>query len=209
MTSAADRAWIQTVLDYMNGKDGSAGGPTFTGNQQPTSGSWWQFGSAPGQDPSGILSSWSNGEYQPAQQEATDQLIYKPTAPATPIDKLVLGISEDAWRGDARYTVSVDGTQIGSVRTAIMSHAAGASQQVTIDGAWLAGPHSIVVTFINDAYGGTSRMDRNLYVDSVRFDGAAIAGAPKSLLHDGAATFMVSAPTPADFLSLHSSASFG
>jgi hypothetical protein len=47
MKSAADAAWIQTVLDYMNGRDGAEGGPTFSGNEQPVSGSWWQWGSAP------------------------------------------------------------------------------------------------------------------------------------------------------------------
>ena len=74
MTSPQDAAWIQMVLDYMSGDDGSEGGPTFTGDEQPVSGSWWQFGSEPGQDPDGILTSW-NGTYDPAQRAATDQLL--------------------------------------------------------------------------------------------------------------------------------------
>jgi hypothetical protein len=82
MTSAADQAWIQMLLDYMNGKDGALGGPTFTANQQPISGSWWQWGVAAGQDPQGVEMAWGSGQYWPAQQAATDQLLYTPISTA-------------------------------------------------------------------------------------------------------------------------------
>jgi len=81
MTSATDQAWIQMLLNYMNGEDGAEGGPTFSGNEQPVSGSWWQWGTATG-DPDGVETAWGSGVYWPAQQAATDQLLYEPTGSA-------------------------------------------------------------------------------------------------------------------------------
>ena len=79
---------------------------------------------------------------------------------------ITLGVSEDAYQGDAQFTVSVDGTQIGGTQTATASHAAGKSQVFNVLGAFGAGPHSVSVNFLNDAWGGTAATDRNLYVDS-------------------------------------------
>jgi aryl-phospho-beta-D-glucosidase BglC (GH1 family) len=79
MTSTQDRAWVLMLLDYMNGKDAAAGGPSFDSGQQPVGGSWWQWGTAAGQDPDGVETAWSGGQFQPAQQAATDQLLYKPS----------------------------------------------------------------------------------------------------------------------------------
>jgi len=79
MTSSADQAWIQMLLDYMKGDDGAEGGPTFSGNEQPVSGSWWQWGSYPGQDPDGTETAWVGGTDNAAQQVATDQLLYAPS----------------------------------------------------------------------------------------------------------------------------------
>ncbi len=56
-------------------------------------------------------------------------------------DKLVLKISQDAYQGDAQYTVSVDGKQIGGTLTAHASHTAGQSDTVTVSGDW--GPATI------------------------------------------------------------------
>ena len=85
MTSAQDKAWMQTVLDYMSGKDGAQGGPTFGGNLQPVSGSWWQWGAAPGQDPDGLETAWSSGTYNTPQLVASDQLLYKPSGAAASV----------------------------------------------------------------------------------------------------------------------------
>jgi hypothetical protein len=82
MTSTADQAWIQTVLNYMNGHDGAEGGPTFSGVQQSVSGSWWDWGSYPGPNLEGVETAWGSGKYWPAQQAATDQLLYRPTGVA-------------------------------------------------------------------------------------------------------------------------------
>ena len=118
-------------------------------------------------------------------------------------DTLDLHVSEDAWQGDAQFTVQVDGNQVGGVRTATALHSQGATQDVSIGGAWGAGPHTIGISFVNDAYGGTAATDRNLYVDAVTYNGAAATGAPATLLSNGTASFGVSGPAAATPLTLH------
>jgi endoglucanase len=72
-----ERTWAQTVVDYLNGKDGAQDGPVFTGNQQPVSSSWWVWGYLPGEAPDGTLESdWVTPK--PSQQAITDQLLYRP-----------------------------------------------------------------------------------------------------------------------------------
>lgn len=116
----------------------------------------------------------------------------QPTAPIT--SALVLNVSEDAWQGDAQFVVSVDGQQMGTY-TATASHAAGASQAITIPGiAESFTPHDIAVSFINDAYGGSRHADRNLYVNSAQFDGKAVPGSTITLVSNGTQHFTATAP---------------
>jgi len=116
---------------------------------------------------------------------------------------LDLHMSEDAWQGDAQYVVTIDGATIGGVRTATASHAAGATQDVAIAGNWGSGPHSIGVTFINDAYGSTSGADRNLFVDQITYDGRTASGAPAALYWNRTATFDVPSVSAATQLTFH------
>ncbi len=107
-------------------------------------------------------------------------------APAT--HTVTLRVSEDAWQGDARYTIAVDGTTIGGTRIATASHALGQSQTVALTGTWAAGPHRIDIAFLNDAYGGTPQTDRNLLIDAVQYDGQAVGG-PVALYDARTASF--------------------
>ncbi len=80
LKTAADQAWATTLLDYMNGKDGALGGPTFTAKQQGISGSWWNIGSEGGQGiPDGNQTAWGLGNFKADQQAATDQMLFKPS----------------------------------------------------------------------------------------------------------------------------------
>jgi len=97
-----------------------------------------------------------------------------PTPPATG-SSLSVRVSEDAYNGDAQFIVHVDGQQIGGTYTATASHAAGQWQDIAIGGTYSTGPHTIDVQFINDAWGGTSTTDRNLYVQSVTMNGETIS----------------------------------
>ncbi len=115
-----------------------------------------------------------------------------PNPDATPAgspDTLVLGVSEDAWQGDAEFTVTINGQTVGGTYTATASHAAGAVQDVSVAGNWGTGQKTVGISFINDAYGGSSSTDRNLYVNQVSYDGQAADGAPATLYSNGTASF--------------------
>lgn len=118
-------------------------------------------------------------------------------------DTVELHVSEDAWQGNAQYTVSIDGTTIGDVRTATASHAAGYTQDVLLTGKWGSGTHQIGVTFLNDAYGGSSSTDRNLYVDAVSYDGRAASGTPATLAYNHTATFAEPAVSASTAITMH------
>ncbi len=374
---ADEQAWASTLLDYMNGKDGALGGPTFTGAQQGISGSWWLAGSEAGQYPDGIQSAWGSGNYRAAQQAITDQLLFIPkagqvTQPFTPSanntvvlptsttpivdtsgnkwsinssaqvavngvadtttanvielayvngaiwqenasklwwgettpnaswglgagtatsplpatspdnmvvmagstaaivdasgnkwtitsgaqvavngvadtttanvielayvkgmiwqenasklwwgeakpnaswaptlgsatsplpvvpptsDTLVLKVSEDAYLGDAAFTVTVDGVAVGGTRTATASHRTGQDTTVSLTGNFGMAP-TVVVKFTNDLYGGSSTLDRNLYVDGITYDGI-VQTASAALPANGAAMFALHGPATA------------
>ena len=113
------------------------------------------------------------------------------TTVGTGSDSLVLMISEDAYQGDAQFTVSVDGTQQGGIFTATASHAAGSDQNFTFNGDWAPGAHAVTVNFLNDRWGGTSATDRNLYVDAITYNGVA-GGVPTRLAAGGPKTFTIS-----------------
>jgi len=85
-----------------------------------------------------------------------------------PNDTLVLNLSEDAWKGNAGFVVSVDGKQQGP-RAVTALHAAGQSEAFQFTGPFGPGTHDIVVSFINDAWGGSPQTDRNLYVNSIDY----------------------------------------
>jgi Ca-dependent carbohydrate-binding module xylan-binding/Cellulase (glycosyl hydrolase family 5) len=123
-------------------------------------------------------------------QIASLTLVAAPVTTGTGSDTLVLGISEDAYQGDAQFTVSVDGKQLAGTFTTTASHTAAASQSFTFKGDWAAGTHAVAVNFLNDAYGGTAATDRNLYVNTLSYDGTA-TGQSAALLAAGAKSFNV------------------
>ena len=90
-------------------------------------------------------------------------------------DTLTLHMSEDAYVGDAQYDVYVDGKQVGGTMTATANHGAGQTQAVSLAGSWGAGTHIVGIAFLNDAYGGSPSLNRNLYVDSIGFNGSSTA----------------------------------
>ncbi|KMO40526.1 hypothetical protein VQ03_14080 [Methylobacterium tarhaniae] len=135
---------------------------------------------------------------------ATSPIVTAPTTPAAPAtggtaqptvslgsgsDQLLLKISQDAYRGDAQYTISVDGKQIGGVQTAKSLHSAGQSDLISVRGDWGQGNHDVAVKFLNDAWGGTDATDRNLYVDSATYAGQNVQGAHLTLADAGTKHF--------------------
>lgn len=63
MRTKAGQEWADTFIAYVNGELGSQGGPVFSGNQQPISWSWWDFGKVQTRDvPNfGILNQTATG----------------------------------------------------------------------------------------------------------------------------------------------------
>ena len=114
---------------------------------------------------------------------------------AATLDTLVVNVSEDAYLGDALFTVSVDKKKIGGNLTATALHAKGASQDFTLTGAWGPGPHVVTVRFLVDAYGGSAGKDRNLYVNSVTLDGRSSTAPAVEIARAGGMDFPVPAET--------------
>ena len=118
-----------------------------------------------------------------------DQPVPPDTGTVTP-QTLSLLLSEDSWRGDAKFVVSMDGKQLGS-GTVTREHDSGRSQRFNFSGNWTGGNHDIKIDFINDAYGGSASRDRNLYVDQVRFNGVGYLDQSKVLFSNGSITVAV------------------
>jgi len=112
-------------------------------------------------------------------------------------DTILLQMQEDAYQGDAQYTVAVDGAQIGGVRTETVQAKLGQSEAVTLHGSFGTGPHKVAVTFLNDAYGGSAATDRNLYVTGVSYNKVAVPGAAAALYQNGTAAISIPAAQPA------------
>lgn len=91
-------------------------------------------------------------------------------------DTLVLQVSADSYNGDPQFIVTVDGVQLGGIQTARASHAAGQHDTITLDGNFGGDPSSVSVQFLNDAWGGGTGLDRNLYVEHLTVNGRHFAG---------------------------------
>jgi hypothetical protein len=151
----------------------------------------WDFSSASAGKP---LEAAAWKQYFGAQSSSSTPTATPTPTPtvATSTNSIVLNLSQDSWYGDAQFTVSLNGTQVGGVQTATASHGSGQSQAITVQG----GDGTLSVSFVNDAYGGTSSSDRNLYVDSVVVNGTTVAG-KSALYNNGTQSFTISASSAA------------
>jgi hypothetical protein len=120
-------------------------------------------------------------------------------------DTLILKITQDAYQGDANYSVFIDGKQIGGTFIAKALHGSGQVDTLEIKGDWTVGSHNVSVKLLNDLWGGTSAADRNVYVESATYNGATVNGSslsiedatPKSFtISDSTAVQNPATPTP-------------
>jgi Ca2+-binding RTX toxin-like protein len=118
-----------------------------------------------------FTSSFAADDFQFEGATPTPSPTPAPTPAPSGEDTLVLRVSEDAWNGDAQFTIAVDGHQVADRQTATASHAAGEWQNIALAGDFGEGPHQVTVSFVNDAWGGTQSTDRNLYVDYLEYNG--------------------------------------
>ena len=117
-------------------------------------------------------------------------------APSTPSGTatLDLNLSEDAYQGDAQFTVAIDGKTIGGAQSVTTLHSSGGSQDFSFSNALTAGNHDVAISFLNDAYGGSSATDRNLYVNGISVNGASVGGAAGALYAQSTQHFAVNVP---------------
>lgn len=116
-----------------------------------------------------------------------------PAPPPPPTSHVVLiGMAEDAYQGDAQYSIAVDGV-LKATGTITTLQSSGKSQEISLNVP--DGTHKIAVSFTNDAWDGTPQTDRNLYVNYVKYDGAPVWSATKALVAQGD-TLTVMVPPP-------------
>jgi hypothetical protein len=106
-------------------------------------------------------------------------------------DTLALQVSEDASNGDAQFTVSIDGQQIGGIQTATASHSMGQTQTFNVMGSFAQGLHGAEVNFLND---GAPNSDRNLYVTGATIDNSVVPAATLTQNTQGPQHFHFIAP---------------
>ena len=132
--------------------------------------------------------------YGTAPTAATQTIATSLPAKALPLpaqgpSALVLQLSEDAWHGDAQFTISIDGRQLGGVQTATASHALGQSEKMTFLVGLDAGPHAASVQLVHAASAGQSDGERRLYVGGIEVNGAHVASSMAVLAGAGTANF--------------------
>ncbi|RKK01411.1 carbohydrate-binding domain-containing protein, partial [Teichococcus wenyumeiae] len=116
---------------------------------------------------------------------------------------IVLG--GEAWEGNPEAVVLVDGAE--AFRGEVTASHANGGAEISL-GSFAAGSaHEVVVQFLNDAWGGSSDTDRNLYVEDIRINGVS-TGSTADLLANGDVDFWVST-MPIDSTPSHDAASFG
>ncbi|MCB8882190.1 hypothetical protein ACELLULO517_18230 [Acidisoma cellulosilytica] len=126
--------------------------------------------------------------------------------PAATAHTLTLQMSEDAYKGDAAFTVAVNGQQVGGEYQTSALHSSDDANTFLLTGDWNSGVNDVAISFINDAYGGQG-LDRNLYVNSIAYDGVTYAGTSASMPGDSTDNFSVgpgatTGTGPADNLTL-------
>jgi hypothetical protein len=113
--------------------------------------------------------------------------------PPPPPHLVIIGMAEDAYQGDAQYSITVDGV-VNTTGTITTLQSSGKSQEVSLNVP--DGSHMIAVSFTNDAWDGTPQTDRNLYVNYVKYDGAPVWSATKALVAQGDQLTVMVPPLP-------------
>ena len=76
---ARQQAWAATVRRYLNGQAGDAGGPTFSGDEQPIGTDWFAFGYFPNYQLNGVLK--ADGSLKERQKSVWATFLYHAGGP--------------------------------------------------------------------------------------------------------------------------------
>ena len=115
-------------------------------------------------------------------------------------DELQLWVNEDSAGGNAMFSVSVDGKLLSGTYSTDVSHSSGQWQEVDTYGNFGSGPHTVGVTFLNDAY--VDSVDRNLYVQKAAIDGVSAVSPNQELYATGSSTSLTIPAPSSDVLTL-------
>lgn len=107
--------------------------------------------------------------------------------------QVTFNLSEDAWQGDAKAVVAIDGQQLGAPVAVTALHVVGAIKQLSFVVPLDAGAHTATVSFLNDAWGGSPETDRNLYVESISVGSTPVPNATQVLTNTGSKDFGIPA----------------
>ena len=105
-----------------------------------------------------------------------------PVTVGTGPDTLALQVSERAALAGARYTVSVDGTQVGGVQTTFADVLAGQTETLNVLGTFTPGNHTVTIDYLNAS-------NSLLLVDSAAIDGRGISDGQTVLSNNGTTAF--------------------
>ncbi len=84
---------------------------------------------------------------------------------------LQLILTQDAYQGNAQFSMSLDGKASGAVTLSPVALTSSAhAEMFSWSGNITDGAHEIGVTFLNDAWGGSDATDRNVHVMCVVYD---------------------------------------
>jgi len=119
------------------------------------------------------------------------------TTPAVPDPGiLTLYMAEDAYQGNAQFTLAINGTQIGAAQSVAAIN--GKATQAFSFADTLTATQDIAVSFTNDLANLTSSTpgDRNLYVVGAEFNGVALSPAvwTAKMLSNGTSHFSLTEP---------------
>ena len=84
---------------------------------------------------------------------------------------LQLILTQDAYQGNAQFSMSLDGTASGAITLSPVALTSSAhAEMFSWSGSITDRAHEIGVTFLNDAWGGSDATDRNVHVMGVIYD---------------------------------------
>jgi endoglucanase len=143
---AGSKAWFQTLLDYVSGKNAAQGGPSLSQGQAGISWDWWAWGKLTGQQLEGTMT--ANGQ-NPLQKAAVDQLINGTCGKAMAVLRAIPQPASDAVIQAAAakipYTPAMSATDTIAPGSAPMTDAAGDTWQISpsgsimLNGSWVPG----------------------------------------------------------------------
>ena len=100
-------------------------------------------------------------------------------------DTLTVHLSEDAYQGNADFKLIIDNKISTTQQPVTALHNVGALQDFAFAGNFGYSETIVSIVFTNDAYGGSSSTDRNLYVNGIDVNGVHSGNGVSALLSTG------------------------